>query len=65
VVTWQRLWGLVLLVMIGVVVVIGPGRVPHLTLIVAVAFTSTVVVGLLEGIRVGIARGRDQGRRPK
>jgi hypothetical protein len=65
VVTWQRLWGLVLLVMIGVVVVIGPGRVPLLTLIVAVAFTSTVVVGLLEGIRTGIARAREEGRRPK
>jgi hypothetical protein len=51
--------------MIGVVVVIGPGRVPLLTLIVAVAFTSTVVVGLLEGIRTGIARAREEGRRPK
>jgi hypothetical protein len=62
-VTRWRIWAVVLLAMIAVDAILGPGHVPLLTFVVIVAFLSTVTVRIIEGVRGGLARMKEEADR--
>ncbi len=56
--TWT--WVAILVAPIALVAILGPGHLPVLTFVVAVLLFSTVTLRIIDGIRGGVARGREE-----
>lgn len=56
--TWT--WTAILVGLVALVAIIGPGHIPILTFVVAVLFLSTVALRIYLGVRGGVARAREE-----
>jgi hypothetical protein len=59
-VTRTRVLVALFLAVVAVVAIVGPGHVAVIVLAVAVAFFGVVALGMVHGVRAGVARAREE-----